>query len=191
MIKLSYTQYSKQFTCKIENIGELSIQTLQELEAFASQRSGSLDYSKESFSIPKRIEIQHLQELFQLKGMDVFITQKEAQKHFAVNTSIINFGKFKGTKWSDLEDTYLLWLTKNLNSDDRQTAIRELERRKSAPSKDKQKKASLKDLKTIIGFGKFRGRTWGELPKDYLLWVASNLQGEAKRLAELVLSNKS
>lgn len=191
MIKLSYTQYSKHFTCKIENISELSVQALQELEKFASTRSGGLDYAKESFSIPKRIEIQHLQELFQLKGMDVFITEKEAQRNCIANTATINFGKFKGTKWSDLEENYLLWLTKNLNSDDRQTAISELERRKSSSNSSKEKKTEAKDLKMIIGFGKFRGRTWGELPKDYLLWVASNLQGEAKRLAELVLSYKS
>lgn len=177
------------FTCKIENISELSVQTLQELEHFAHARSGSLDYSKESFSIPKRIEIQHLQELFELKGMDVFITEKEPQRNRIANTSTINFGKFKGTKWNELEDDYLRWLTKNLNSDDRQTAIAELERRKSTPAKEKSKQASAKELKMIIGFGKFRGRTWGELPKDYLLWVASNLQGEAKRLAEIALNN--
>jgi len=191
VIKLSYTQYSKHFTCKIENISELSVQTLHELEKFASDRSGSLDYVKESFSIPKRIEIQHLQELFQLKNMEVFITEKEAQKTRIANTATINFGKFKGTKWSDLETHYLSWLSKNLNSDDRQTAIAELERRKNTSSQEKSKKTSEKDLKMIIGFGKFRGRTWGELPKDYLLWVASNLQGDAKRLAELVLSYKS
>lgn len=189
MINLSYTQYSKKFICKIENINELSVQTLQTLEDFASSRSGSLDYEKESFSIPKRIEIQHLRELFKLKELDVFITEKEAQTNFIANTATINFGKFKGTKWSELETPYLTWLTKNLNSDDRQTAIAELERRKSISSEDKQKKVEVKELKMMIGFGKFRGRTWGELPKDYLLWVASNLQGEAKRLAEIALNN--
>ena len=189
MIKLSYTQYSKMFTCKIENISELSVQTLQALEHFASDRSGTLDYAKESFTIPKRIELHHLQELFELKGMDVFITEHEAQKNRIANTATINFGKFKGTKWSDLENDYLLWLTKNLNSDDRQTAIAELERRKSVPSSTQEKETETKELKMIIGFGKFRGRTWGELPKDYLVWVASNLQGEAKRLAQIALGN--
>jgi len=189
VIKLSYTQYSKQFTCKIENIAQLSVATLQELEHFASSRSGSLDYQKESFSIPKRIEIEHLKELFELKGLAVFITEKEPQKNRIANTATINFGKFKGTKWSDLEEHYLAWLTKNLNSDDRQTAIAELERRKSSSVQEKSKETSTKELKMIIGFGKFRGRTWGELPKDYLLWVSSNLQGEAKRLAEIALHN--
>ena len=179
------------FTCKIDNISELSVQTLQELEHFASMRSGSLDYTKESFSIPKRIEMHHLQELFELKGMEVFIIEKEPQRKRIANTATINFGKFKGTKWSELEDDYLRWLTKNLNSDDRQTAISELDRRKSIPKKEKAKEVSAKELQMIIGFGKFRGRTWGELPKDYLLWVVSNLQGEAKRLAEIALDSLS
>jgi len=177
------------FICHIDNINELSVQTLQTLEEFAAHRSGSLDYSKESFCIPKRIEKHHLQELFELKGMEVFITEKEPQRHRIASTATINFGKFKGTKWSELEERYLVWLTKNLNSDDRQTAIAELERRKNIPNKEKSKEASDKALKMIIGFGKFRGRTWGELPKDYLLWVVSNLQGEAKRLGEIALKH--
>jgi len=188
MIKLSYTQYSKQFVCKIQNISELSVQTLQELEAFAKARSGSLDYIKESFSIPKRIELHHLQELFKLKNLNVFITE-EAQVQKISDMATINFGKFKGTKWVDLEDDYLSWLSKNLNSDDRQIAIAELKSRKQMSTQAKAKKQKAKELDMIIGFGKFRGQTWGELPKDYLLWVASNLQGAAKHIAETVLSS--
>ncbi|MDF1881241.1 hypothetical protein JHD50_07990 [Sulfurimonas sp. MAG313] len=188
MIKLSYTQYSKQFICKIQNINELSVQTLQELENFASTRSGSLDYTKESFCIPKRIALSHVQELFKLKGLDVFITEEEAKRQRISNMATINFGKYKGTKWTDLDDTYLLWLSKNLNSDDRQIAISELESRKQMSSQKKSIKQKAKELEMIIGFGKFRGQKWGELPKDYLSWVVSNLQGEAKRLAEIALS---
>jgi len=183
MIKLSYTQYHKYFICNIDNIKELSVETLHELEAFASKRSGTLDYAKESFMIPKRIEIQHLQELFALMKMDVFIIEKEPQRKAIADTATINFGKFKGNKWSDLEDDYLRWLSQNINSDDKHTALAEIQRRKKSPVTK-----APKELKMKIGFGKYRGREWGELPKDYLLWVASNLQGEVKRYAEIVLS---
>jgi len=190
VIKLSYTQYAKYFVCKIDNIKELSVQTLQELEDFARSRSGSLDYVNESFSIPKRIELHHLQELFHLKHMDVFITEKESAQYHVASTATINFGKFKGTKWSDLETAYLQWLSKNLNSDDRQTAIAELDRRKNSSTQAQSQDKISKELKSIVGFGKFRGQRWEELPQDYLLWVSTNLQGDAKRLAELALSNK-
>jgi len=183
MIQLSYTQYSKQFICKIENINELSVETLQKLENFATQRSGKMDYERESFMIPKRIEIKHLQELFTLMEMNVFIVEKAPQRKAIANTATINYGKFKGTKWVDLEDDYLRWLSQNINSDDKQTALDEIQRRKKSPVKK-----DAKELKMKIGFGKYRGQEWGELPKDYLAWVASNLQGEAKRYAEIALA---
>jgi len=183
MIQLSYTQYSKQFICKIENINELSVETLHQLENFATKRSGKMDYATESFMIPKRIEIQHLQELFTLMDMDVFIVEKAPQRKTIADTATINFGKFKGTKWIDLEDDYLRWLSQNINSDARQTALFEIDRRKKSPVKKAAKELTMK-----IGFGKYRGQEWGELPKDYLAWVASNLQGEAKRYAEIALA---
>ena len=186
MIRLSYTQYHKQFICKIDNIKELSIATLHKLETFAQKRSGKLDYTTESMTIPKRIELQHLQELFTLSDMDVFITELQPQKQRIADSATISFGKFKGTKWTDLEEDYLRWLSSNINGDAKQTALAELKSRKTKPSNK-----TPKELKDKIGFGKYRGREWGELPKDYLSWVASNLQGEASRYAEVVLSYKA
>ena len=183
MIKLTYIQYGKYFVCKIENINELSVQTLQQLEDFASSRSGSLDYEKESFTIPKRIELHHLQELFHLKGMEVFISEGEPRKQKISHTATINFGKFKGQKWTDLEDDYLLWLTKNLNSDDRQVAIAELEARKNTKVPAKKRQES-------IMFGKHKGELWDELPTPYLQWVAANLKGEAQDIASDVLQRR-
>ena len=182
MIKLSYTQYARQFICKIENIKELSILSLQQLEDFAAQRSGKLDYEKESLVIPKRIELQYLQELFQLKGIEVFITEKEPKTTAVSKTATINFGKFKGQKWTELSDDYLQWVSKNINSDDRQTAIAELGRRKS--------KSVPKKRKEIISFGKHRGDLWEDLPTPYLQWVSQNLKGEAQNIAMDVLQRR-
>ena len=182
MIKLSYTQYHQKFSCKIENINELSVETLKELEDFAASRSGQLDYVTESFTIPKRIELQHLQELFLLKGMDVFITEKEPQRQKISQNATINFGKFKGQKWADLENDYLLWLSKNINSQDRQVALDELESRK-------KHKTPPKRVETVM-FGKHKGEVWDELPTPYLQWVAQNLKGEAQSMAIDVLKRR-
>jgi len=182
MIKLSYTQYHREFVCKIENIKELSVQTLHELEAFAASRSGKLDYVTESFTIPKRIEINHLQELFQLKGMDVFITEKEPRKQKIADNATINFGKFKGQKWADLDEDYLLWLSKNLSSQDREVAVNELASRK-------KNKTPAKRTETVM-FGKHKGELWDDLPTPYLQWVAKNLNGEAQNIAIDVLKRR-
>ena len=182
MIKLAYTQYSREFTCKIENINELSVETLQELEKFASARSGKLDYTSESFTIPKRIELHHLQELFQLKNMDVFITEAEPKRQKISQNATINFGKFKGQKWEDLEEEYLVWLTHNLNSQDREVAINELASRK-------KNKTPPKRVETVM-FGKHKGEIWDELPSPYLQWVVQNLSGEAQSIALDVLKRR-
>ena len=183
MIKLSYTQYPRYFICKIENINELSVKTLQALEDFAAARSGRLDYASESLNIPKRIELQYLQELFQLKGLDVFITEKEPQYSSVSKSATINFGKFKGQKWTDLDEDYLQWLAKNLNSDDKQIALAELQRRK-----EKQVSQKRND---VISFGKHKGELWEELPSPYLQWVAENLKGEAQAIARDVLTRRT
>ena len=182
MIKLSYTQYQQEFVCKIENISELSVETLKELESFAASRSGRLDYITESFTIPKRIELHHLQELFELKGLDVFITQKEPRVQKVSQNATINFGKFKGQKWSDLDNDYLLWLSKNINSEDRQVALDELASRQ-------QHQTPPKRVETVM-FGKHKGELWNELPTPYLQWVAQNLKGEAQTIAIDVLKRR-
>lgn len=182
MIRLSYIQYNREFVCKIENIQELSVQTLQALEEFASVRSGKLDYTTESFTIPKRIELQHLQEIFKAKGMDVFITEKEPKKSEISQSATINFGKFKGQKWTDLDAEYLLWLSQNISSQDKQVALAELDRRK-------KKQLPEKRTETVM-FGKHKGELWEELPTAYLKWVAQNLQGESQNIAMDVLQRR-
>jgi len=122
--------------------------------------------------------------------MDVFISEKEPIKEKISDMATINFGKFKGQKWTDLDESYLQWLSTNLNSNDRQIAIAELESRKTA-KKSAKTAGPPKELDMIIGFGKFRGRSWGELPNEYLTWVASNLQGEASRYAKIALEWKN
>lgn len=182
MIRLTYTQHSRYFTCKIDNINELSVKTLQALEDFAAERSGTLDYGSESLSIPKRIELQYLQDLFQLKGLDVFITEKEPQRARVSESATINFGKFKGQKWTELDADYLQWLSKNINSDDKQIALAELQRRKENSVTEKRN--------DIISFGKHKGEYWEELPSPYLQWVAQNLKGEAQTIAIEVLKRR-
>ena len=183
MIKLTYTQYPRYFSCKIENINELSVGTLKQLESFAAERSGRVDYEKEVIIIPKHVELQYLQELFTLKGLNVFLTEKEPQVQQISDNATINFGKFKGQKWTDLSEDYLQWLSNNINSDDRLTAQAELQRRK-------EKKVSEK-RNDVISFGKHKGELWEELPTPYLQWVAQNLKGEAQKIAADVLTRRS
>ena len=114
--------------------------------------------------------------------MDVFITEKEPQRQKISQDATINFGKFKGQKWEDLDSDYLTWLSKNINSQDREVALTELESRK-------KNKTPAKRVETVM-FGKHKGEVWDELPTPYLQWVAQNLKGEAQNIAIDVLKRR-
>ncbi len=189
MIRLTYTQYSSYFVCHVDNLHELDLATLKALESFAAERSGTFDYVKESFRIPKRIELQHLKALFSLKGLDAFITQELPVHTKPLNTGVINFGKFKGTKWIDLKEDYLTWLGQNLSGSDRQTAIDELQRRKQkSPEHIKELPSCLNER---IGFGKYKGKLWNELPTEYLQWIAGNMSGINAQYASDILVHRN
>ena len=114
--------------------------------------------------------------------MDVFITEQEPKKSEIAQSATINFGKFKGQKWTDLEEDYLKWLSQNISSQDKQTALAELDRRK-------KKKTPQKRTETVM-FGKHKGELWDDLPTPYLQWVAQNLQGESQKIAMDVLQRR-
>jgi len=39
----------------------------------------------------------------------------------------------------------------------------------------------------IIGFGKYKGQTWGELPLDYLKWIQGSMQGYNAETAKKIM----
>lgn len=114
--------------------------------------------------------------------MDVFITEHEPKKSAISQSATINFGKFKGQKWTDLDEEYLVWLSQNISSEDRHVALAELDRRK-------KKKVPQKRTETVM-FGKHKGELWEDLPTAYLKWVAQNLQGESQNIAMDVLQRR-
>lgn len=114
--QLYFTKHRHSFTVYIKNLEDLSVSQIQELERFSSLRHGYFDFEKYSFTIQKNIDFhEFVQVMHSLEiSSDIYetsSTNKKSQK--------IGFGKYKGMFYSELPDSYLLWLRNNYIGEDR------------------------------------------------------------------------
>jgi len=75
-------------------------------------------------------------------------------------TDVIDFGVYKNIKWTDLSTEYLHGLADMGNKQ----AQKQLEFIYELPIETQK-----------IGFGKFAGKIWVELDRDYLYWILNNV----------------
>ena len=75
-------------------------------------------------------------------------------------TDVIDFGVYKNIKWTDLSTEYLHGLADMGNKQ----AQQQLEFIYELPIETQK-----------IGFGKFAGKIWVELDRDYLYWILNNV----------------
>lgn len=131
---LIFQQYSQFFTLDITNIQELSVAQIQSLETFTRVRNGLFDFKRAQIKIMKRIEIQHLVQLFTLTDLNPYIREKEEvislESQKAESPPIaIGFGKHRGTLYSELPGEYLQWLKRNYRGSERDLIESEIKRR--------------------------------------------------------------
>ena len=43
------------------------------------------------------------------------------------------------------------------------------------------------EVDEVIGFGKYKGQTWGELPIEYLKWIQGSMQGYNAEVAKKIM----
>jgi len=46
---------------------------------------------------------------------------------------------------------------------------------------------SPREADEVIGFGKYKGQTWGEVPTTYLKWVQGSMQGYTAEIAKKIM----
>jgi len=125
--KFIFTSYTKSFKVLVENLEELSVDQIQEIEQFVSNRKGIFDFNNYTFVIKKRLEFNEFIRLLQQSKLKA-ISQDNPVVLAAKPR--ISFGQYKGMTYDDLPDSYLLWLKTNYNGPDRETINNELKRRK-------------------------------------------------------------
>ena len=128
--KLRFVAYSEYYTIIVENLALLSVDQIKELEAFAAQRRGRLDFATSAFRIGKRISFEHFNKTLELCGIKADTIESEPVNQItpASNTPV-GFGQYKGMSYSELPQEYLLWLKHNYRGREREFVDQELQSR--------------------------------------------------------------
>ncbi len=118
-----FTKFHNSFSVHVENLEQLSVEQIKTIESFVKQRNGLFDFNTYAFVIQKRLEFSEFVSLLQKSEIDAICEEN----FFKVQqTQKIEFGKYKGLAYSDLPDSYLLWLKSNYNGKNRETIDAEL-----------------------------------------------------------------
>ena len=126
-IKLNFTKYKNSFSVKIENMENLTIEQIQMLELFVKNRNGIFDFNSYSFSIQKKLEFNEFVTLIQHSNIEATCQELLLVKK---NEKRVGFGQYKGMYYSDIPDSYLLWLQNNYRGFEKEFIEIELKKRK-------------------------------------------------------------
>ena len=129
MIKahLSFTQHYNSFSVVVKNLEKLSVEQIQEIEAFVQKRKGIFDFNTYTFVIQKKIDFNMFVTLINNSNINAYcqenvISKKEYKR--------IGFGQYKGMQYNELPDSYMLWLKSNYHGYEKDDINKELQKRK-------------------------------------------------------------
>ncbi|MDD5400113.1 MAG: DUF3820 family protein [Sulfurimonas sp.] len=118
-----FTKFSNSFSVYVKNLEELSVEQIQNIEAFVRARKGIFDFSSYTFVIQKRLEFSEFISLIENSFIDSVCQEKSLNVQ---QRERVEFGKYRGMLYCDIPDSYLLWLKSNYMGKDRDTIEAEL-----------------------------------------------------------------
>ncbi len=118
-----FTKLHNSFSVYVKNLEQLSVEQIRRIEAFALQRKGIFDFNTYTFVIQKRLEFEEFVLLLQKSDLDALCEENFVKTQ---QTQRVEFGKYKGLAYSDLPDSYLLWLKSNYSGKNREIIDAEL-----------------------------------------------------------------
>lgn len=121
-----FTRSKNSFSVHVQNLEKLSVEQIKQIEDFVYKRNGVFDFNTYSFVIQKKIEFNEFVSLLKYSNLEA--NCKEIIK-VASTTKRVEFGKYKGMLFSELPDSYLLWLRKNYSGSQRELIDNELKSR--------------------------------------------------------------
>lgn len=111
-----FTRHPRSINVHVQNLEELSIEQIQEIEAFVRARKGVFDFETYTFAIQKKLEFNEFVSLVELTLPNSTCENKELKIQ---QKAKVEFGKYKGMFYSEIPDSYLLWLKGNYRGKDR------------------------------------------------------------------------
>jgi len=124
--RFNFTSYSSSFKVVVDNLESLTVEQIEEIERFVSQRKGVFDFNTYSFSIQKRVSFREFKELVEQLGMKTICVESSLIEK---REARISFGQYKGMAYSKLPDSYLQWLKSNHIGKDRAHIEKECKKR--------------------------------------------------------------
>lgn len=111
-----FTQYKNSLRVDIPNLEALDIATIQNIEQFVAIRKGYFDFTTYSFVLQKRLEYEAFQQVVKASGLDVEFEHNQIEQQIKPR---VGFGQYKGLFYSELPDSYLVWLKNNYSGKDK------------------------------------------------------------------------
>jgi len=111
-----FTQYKNSLRVDIPNLEALDIATIQNIEQFVATRKGYFDFATYSFVLQKRLEYKAFQQVVKASGLAVEFEHNQIEKKIKPR---VGFGQYKGLFYSELPDSYLIWLKNNYRGKDK------------------------------------------------------------------------
>jgi hypothetical protein len=121
-----FTKQKNSFSVHVKNLESLSVKQIQEIEYFVDTRNGYFDFATYTFTIQKNLDYHDFVKL--LHALHVDATTQELILSVP-SSERINFGQYKGMLYSELPDSYLLWLKNNYIGKDREVICNEISKR--------------------------------------------------------------
>lgn len=121
--QLLFTEFKNSFSVHIQNLEELSVEQIQEIQNFVSVRRGVFDFNTYTFVIQKRLSFKEFVTL--ISNSDIQATCKEKFIE-TEDRARVEFGQYKGLFYSEVPDSYLIWLKSNYRGKDRDDLDKEL-----------------------------------------------------------------
>ena len=122
-----FTKQKNSFSVHVKNLEALRVEQIQEIEHFVSERKGYFDFTTYTFTIQKNLAYQEFVKLLTLLPIDAFVEEKVLDTQ---SNARIPFGQYKGMLYSELPDSYLLWLKNNYTGNERETICNEITKRR-------------------------------------------------------------
>jgi len=124
---LIFRPHKNSFSVHIKNLEKLSVEEIQKLQEFVSTRKGIFDFNTYTFSVQKKLGLEEFENLLTLCDIDAVVTE---EFKISENEARVSFGHYKGMLYSELPDSYLLWLKANYRGAQKESIDKELLKRK-------------------------------------------------------------
>ena len=177
--------------------------TTRALLAVVTRRGGNYHLGSKRFVLPRRLRVEDVEKLLAACGVSCRVIDGEAAVDKADSKvevtgaegpveESVTFGRYRGEKWCQLPNRYLEWVKTNMQGPHRQLALKELNYRKAMGKhigyRERARGADLPPKVTIPGI--YQGRSWSDVPEDYLEKITQLFDDEQRWYAQVELERR-